>query len=170
MVRKLQLQTNRTVLVVVEGHTELAFCLYLKALAPRENRLHVTIRNAHGGSPESMMHLANRLAKQGSYDQIVMVFDADVPLTPKAQALAKKLKAKCFLFEPCIEGFFLTLMGRAKPATTLLCKSHFHQHGLDDKQKLDRHSYEELFPSTRFGELCANSQFAALWSIFEKGE
>lgn len=157
---------RRTLLIVVEGDTEFAFCRYLKATLSRGQNLEIKIKPAHGGSPDKIVEFTRRHAKQGDYDSIAIVFDDDKPLTKKGQTMARGLKAQLFPFTPCIEGFFLRLMGRSAPKDSYSCKSDFHQHGLGEKEKLDHDAYTALFPSSAFPSLSANGQFAALVKLF----
>ena len=165
-----QLQVRRTVLVVVEGDTEFAFCLYLKGLGSHGRNIQIHIENAHGGSPDKIVERARRLARQSAYDQVVIVFDQDRPLGKAGEKTIRSLRAQVFCFQPCVEGFFLQLMGRPVPADSDACKRAFHQHGLDEKAKLNRDAYATLFPQERFEALQAQqTQFAELWRVFTNG-
>lgn len=62
------LQVRHTVLVVVEGDTEFAFCRYLKANGSQGRNLQFVIRNANGGSADKIIEHARRLARQSAYD------------------------------------------------------------------------------------------------------
>ncbi|MDP1586395.1 MAG: RloB domain-containing protein [Prosthecobacter sp.] len=161
-----QLQVRRTVLIVVEGDTEFAFCRYLKAVGSHGRNIQITIKNAHGGSPDKIVEFARRQARQSAFEQVVIVFDDDKPLTATGEKMAKAMRAQVFRFQPCIEGFFFQLMGRPMSGDSATCKRAFHQQGLDEKQKVDHDAYAKLFPSAQFNLLMTNSQFAALWKLF----
>lgn len=161
-----QIQVRRTILVVVEGDTEFAFCRYLKSLGSRERNLQIHIKNAHGGSPDKIVAMARRLAKQSAYDQVAIVFDQDKALTAQGEKFISSMRATTFRFTPCVEGFFLKLMGRPVEQDTASCKRVFHQHGLDERAKCDRDAYEKLFPLASFEQLSTDLQFADLWKLF----
>jgi hypothetical protein len=163
---KRHIQVRHTVLVVVEGDTEFAFCRHLKASGSHGRNIQVTIKNAHGGSPEKIVEFARRQARQSSYDEVVIVFDDDCALSPRGERTARAMRASVVRFAPCIEGFFLRLLGRTSPSDSASCKACFHQNGLDEKAKLDHDSYERLFPIARLDEWMVNHEFARLWKTF----
>jgi hypothetical protein len=159
-------QVRRTVLVIVEGDTEFAFCRYLKAAGARGRNVQVTIKNAHGGAPDKIVEFARRQARQSAFDHVAIVFDEDRLLTASGEKMAKSIGAHLFRFQPCIEGFFLRLMGRTISGDSAACKRDFHQHGLDEKAKLEHDAYPRIFPLDRIAEWIANPQFATLWRLF----
>ena len=161
-----QIQVRRTVLVVVEGDTEFAFCLYLKSLGSRGRNLQIHVNNAHGGSPDKIVERARRLGKQSAYDQVAIIFDQDKALTASGDKAIRSMNAIAFRFAPCVEGFFLKLLGRPVENDTDACKRVFHQHGLDEKAKCDRNAYEKIFPLASFDQFSLDLQFAALWKLF----
>ena len=130
-----QVQVRKTVLVVVEGDTEFAFCRYLKTIGSHGRNLQIHIRNAHGGSPDKIAEYTQRLARQSAYDQVVILFDQDRPLGAEGEKIIRDLGAMDFRFSPCIEGFFLKLLGKPVANSAGFCKQMFHQSGLDEKAK-----------------------------------
>lgn len=164
--KRRSLRQRRSVLVVVEGATELAFCLYLKSAAGRGRGIHVWVKNAQGGSPDRIVTHAARLARQAAYDQVAIVLDGDRPMKPASLKQVRRLRAKLVLLTPCIEGFFLQLMGFPTPADTAACKREFHTHGLGEKDKLEHDAYREIFPIEKLELMNANEQFALLWRLF----
>ncbi len=161
-----QLQLRRTVLVVVEGDTEFAFCRYLKAIGSHGRNLQVTIKNAHGGSPDKIVEFARRQARQSAFDQVVILMDDDRPLSLTGEKTAHSMRARLFRFTPCVEGFYLRLLGQSVPATSEACKRAFHAHGLSEPQKVDHDAYARLFPLTRSADFMSDTDFAALWKLF----
>ena len=161
-----QLQLRRTVLVVVEGDTEFAFCRYLKAIGSHGRNLQVTIKNAHGGSPDKIVEFARRQARQSAFDQVVILFDDDKPLSASGQKTVQSLRARLFRFSPCVEGFYLRLLRQPVPATSEACKRAFHTHGLNEQQKVDHGAYARLFPLAQFADFMPDTDFAALWKLF----
>lgn len=161
-----QLQIRRTVLVVVEGDTEFAFCRYLKAIGSQGRNLQITIKNAHGGSPDKIVEFARRQARQSAFDQVVILFDDDKPLSVTGQKAAHSMRARLFRFSPCVEGFYLRLLRQPVPATSEACKRAFHAQGLNEQQKVDHDAYARLFPLDRLADFMPDTDFAALWNLF----
>lgn len=161
-----QLQLRRTVLVVVEGDTEFAFCRYLKAIGSHGRNLQVTIKNAHGGSPDRIVEFARRQARQSAFDQVVILMDDDRPLSPSGHRTVRSMRARLFSFSPCVEGFYLRLLRHPVPATSDACKRAFHAQGLNEQQKVDHDAYARLFPQARLADFMSDADFAALWKLF----
>ena len=156
---------RRTVLVIVEGDTEFAFCLHLKANLSRGRNVQINIRNAHGGSPDKIVAFAGGEIRQASYDTVLIIFDTDRPLSVGGKRFAEALRAKLILFSPCIEAWFLRLLNERPPATTAACKRRFHEMGLDEQRKCERDAYERLFPAKRLRKF-TNTQFKLLVKVF----
>jgi len=164
--KRRHLRQRRSVLVVVEGDTEFAFCRYLKATLCRGCDIHVTIVNAHGGSPDQIVDFARRRAAGIAHDAIAIMLDGDKPLRPTSRQKAVRLRAQLILLTPCIEGFLLKLMGCKAPADSAACKRDFHEHGLGEKEKLEHDAYRDIFPVEKMESLMADEQFALLWGLF----
>ncbi|MDD2709864.1 MAG: RloB domain-containing protein [Verrucomicrobiae bacterium] len=164
--RHLKPLSRRTLLVVVEGGTEKAFCLYLKASCCRGQNIQVIVKNAHGGSPDKIVEFARRLTKNATYDRVAIIFDTDRPLSSKGEKTIRALRAHAFRFTPCIEGFFLRLLKQTVPPDTESCKRKFHEIGLDEQSKLWSEEYQKLFPEGNFRQLNADADFAQLTALF----
>jgi hypothetical protein len=174
--RKMFERTERSsLLVVVEGETEQAFCLYLKSELCRKSNQHVLVVNAHGGSPASIIRTAYKYFRQAAYDHVVIIFDTDRPLDgssgSEAKMLLKKMRSKrgapeIIKFSPCIEGFFLQLLKHYVPDDTAACKRCFREHCLDDEDKLEARSYAKIIPRQNFAALCCDPQFMRLYQLF----
>lgn len=166
MPRRFVRAVRTTLLVVVEGDTEFAFCRYLKATFSRGCNLRAEIRPAHGGSPDKIVEYARRQVKNFPHDLLAVVFDADKPLSAKGEKTLRQLKAHAFRFHPCIEGFFLEVLGHAKPADSAACKDAFHRVGLDKDDKLSHVRYAALFPIAKISRWRRHSEFARLARLF----
>ncbi len=165
-----QIPLRRTILIIVEGETEFAFCRYLKATLSRGHDLQVNIKSAHGGSPDSVIEYARRQLRQFPHDHLAILFDSDLPLKPKGMEVLRRLKAQIFRFSPCIEGFFLEVMGHPKPGDSAACKDTFHRVGLDQKAKLSHDAYERLFPASAFTRWRQHPDFDRLVLLFTNRE
>jgi hypothetical protein len=82
----------RTLLIVGEGDTEVAFLSHLKSLyVPRGSGMQVTLRNAHGKGPEHVVEFALGQARQFSFDTCAAVLDTDLAWPP---ATVKRARAE----------------------------------------------------------------------------
>jgi len=133
---------NQTAIIVVEGHTEEAFCKHLKREFGRDCGVKVTILNAKGGSPRDVVAIA---LKQKGFDRTFVFFDTDVEL-PKTWATKSKAAGHIHLTpSPCVEAVFLQLLGKHVPRITDDCKKGF-QEFMNDKQKCLPEGYTNLYP------------------------
>jgi hypothetical protein len=162
-----QISLRRTLLIIVEGETEFAFCRYLKATLSRGRDLQVNIKSAHGGSPDAVVEYARRQLRQFPHDHLAILFDTDLPLKPKGEQQLRSLKAQTFRFSPCIEGFFLEVLGHPNPGDTAACKDKFHRLFLDQKVKLSHEAYEQLFPASAITRWRQHPDFDRLVRLFE---
>ena len=87
-------QIRTTILVVVEGETEEAFCLYMKRTLSK-GKAHVVVENARGGSPQSILETAEKFLRIADYDHRFVVLDAVKPLCTECQKISKDHKIKC---------------------------------------------------------------------------
>lgn len=132
---------RKTLLVVGEGHTEVAFLSYLKTLYCRgANSVSVKVENAHGKGPENVLNTALRMQKRASYDGAVAVLDTDIPWTAALERKAKNNDVKLIGNNPSIEALFLALLGRKPPLGTAQCKEAVAS--LITVNLLDKNSYE----------------------------
>lgn len=143
MGRKKAKRTQRkTLLVVGEGHTEVAFLNYLKQLYCRDKEgVSVTVKNAHGKGPDNIVQTAIREQRRGQYDKVAAVLDTDIPWTEALQNDARKDQIDLIGNMPCIEALFLRLLGQVVPADTSACKTKITS--VLDVDLLNKHAYSE---------------------------
>ncbi len=114
---------RKTLLVVGEGQTEVAFLNYLKTLYCRASTsVKVTVQNAYGKGPENILQTAIRKKKQAGYDRVIAVLDTDIPWTATLKKEAQSNDVDLIGNTPCIEALFLNLLGESAPSDTLGCK------------------------------------------------
>lgn len=90
MVRKKR-QVRKTILVVGEGDSEVAFLKHLRSVYCSEGfGAKVTVRNAHGKGPEHVIDHAVGLARIYRYDQHVALLDTDIPWSDQLKRRATK--------------------------------------------------------------------------------
>lgn len=122
MIRKVRAQ-RKTLLVIGEGDTEVAFLKYLRSLyCSKGQGTEVTIVNAHGKSPESIVNTAIRHAGSAAFDKKVCLLDTDIAWPPAVCTKAKKYKVTMLGASPCIEGLFLDILGIPIPRIIDQCK------------------------------------------------
>lgn len=119
------IEQRRTILVVGEGSTEVAFLKYLRGLYCSGKRgPKVTIKNAHGKGPENIVDYTQRCQRNAMYDRAISFLDTDIPWSQKLKKTAKSAKIELIGNSPCIEGRFLLLLGHVVPKTSDECKNH----------------------------------------------
>ena len=139
------LSARATAQIVVEGYTEEAFCKHLKKLYARDCGVIVQIHNARGGSPQDIVDAA---ISRGGFDRTFLFFDTDVPLPATYAAKSRRAKHILVTPSPCVEAFFLALLGRPCPGDTSACKRAFDAvippPDKYDSLKYDRHFHREM--------------------------
>lgn len=139
-------KANKTVLIVGEGATEVAFLQHLSRLFNRrECGVTCTIRNANGKGPEHILKHTQRLAGSIRYDHRVAFLDNDIPIPDKDKSKAKSQGIEILLSDHCIEYFLLRLLGESPPNETKACKRLMKQSGMDP---LKSACYEARFPKS----------------------
>jgi 5S rRNA maturation endonuclease (ribonuclease M5) len=167
MARSKRIPVQRdSVLVVVEGETDQAFCKYLKSQLSPGRGIQIVVENAHGGSPDKIIEHARNLNRLRRADRVIIIFDGDKAMTETGEALAEKMNAEIIQFHPCIEGFFLLLLGEKAPPMSKECKRAFRKNYLNKKDAQQSKKYEDLFPLDQFSKLSSNSTFERLRQIF----
>lgn len=150
----------RTLLIVGEGDSELAFLSHLKSLyAPRGSGLQVTLRNAHGKGPEHVVEFALRQAQQFSYDSCAALLDTDLTWPPAMIKRARSRKLLLIPSRPCLEGLLLHVLARPVPALSDPCKQALHP--LLSGRSTDPGSYAKLFPRRLLDERCTSVESLA---------
>lgn len=141
-------EVKKTVLVVVEGHTEKAFILHLMSVCNiKKNKIHVKIENAQGTDPRQIIDLTLRIKKYSQFDNTLIIMDSK-PACPKDYLVkAEKNGIELFLSEPCIEGFLLKILGiDISGMGPGRCKKKFETDHLTSKQKLSATNYISILP------------------------
>lgn len=158
---------RKTLLVVGEGHTEVAFLNYLKTLYCRDpSSASVKVENAHGKGPENVLNTAFRKQKRASYDRVVAVLDTDIEWTAALKRDAKQNSVQLVGNEPCIEALFLALLGHKPPADTAGCKTAMASAVSVDL--LNRDSYESWCSKEKLERLRqVNDGLNALLKLYE---
>ena len=160
-------QLRPSLLIVVEGATEFAFCKYLKSQLSHRNGKFITIKNAHGGSPSKIVEYTYRNYRHTPYDNVAIIWDTDVPLNDtKSSRMISSMKATIINPSPCIEGLFLEMCGEKAPPVTADCKRRFHKIGLSKRDKLDANAYENLFLPIQLPTLRAHPTFKAIYQLY----
>lgn len=139
--------TMTTVLVLGEGETELAFLKHIKLIyGQRGNGKSTTPESAGGKGPDYILKRAIR--KSADYDRTLVLMDTDNKWPKGLVDEAEKKKIILIGSEPCIEGFFLSLLESKKKYNSLSspkCKDRFHRDFLNEKHKVDPRKYAKIF-------------------------
>jgi hypothetical protein len=138
-------QTNRTVLIAVEGETEEAFVDHIKRLYYRRGmRLSVSIKNAHGHGPQGIIKKLSSASKMADYDHRIGVLDGDIPLKAAEETWLRREKIETIVSTPAIEATLLAILGCNAPGSTDACKNKLQEHAPGDPT--DARYYENHFP------------------------
>ncbi|MDO5624628.1 MAG: hypothetical protein Q4G71_08065 [Pseudomonadota bacterium] len=138
-----------TVLLVGEGHAEVALLHHLKTLyAPRGCGLAVTIKNAHGKGASHVVDYAIRQARNAAFDHKLALLDADTDWSAKVQTQASQGGIHVVACEPCLEALLLSVHGalRAGRSPAQLKRDFLARFGV---QAHERDLYAAQFPRER---------------------
>ena len=157
-------QTQKTMLIIVEGATEKAFIGHLKDLyVPRQCGLAVKIDNAKCGGPDSIFAYTLKAIKAVPRDCNVVVMDTDREWSVKLRSEASKKKITLCGASPCIDGLLLRILGKNVANSSSECKRQFEANYLDAKKKLDKRNYSSVLPKDLIEK--ARKKFAELDEI-----
>jgi hypothetical protein len=149
-------QTQRTLLIVGEGHTEEAFLLHVKRLyAPRGCGLGVTIKNARGKSANHVVEWTIRQIANAQYDTVAVMLDTDVGWTPAVVKLADRKRIVVLKSESCFEELMLRSLGVAANGDSKALKKQFAPYVSGDA--LQTENYAKHFGSAHL-EACRSRE------------
>lgn len=128
MVKKDRFQ-RKTLLVVGEGDTEIAFLQHLRAMYCADGTgVRVTIRNAQGGGPNSIVNYVIRQLRLASFDHQIAFLDTDIPWSDSLKKTAKQYKIALVGSTPCFEGLLLAILNLPVPTLADQCKKALQLH------------------------------------------
>ncbi|WP_288126868.1 RloB domain-containing protein [Thiomonas sp.] len=135
--------TVKTLLLVGEGETEVAFLTHLKALcAPRWCGLYVKVICAHGKGAKHVVDVAIRQSRNAAFDSVAALLDTDTDWNDQVQRRATEHCILLLLSRPCVEAMLLRALGRSATGRTRDLKKRLKQLVQDP---MDSHSYATLF-------------------------
>lgn len=103
-------QVARTVLLVGEGDSEVAWLQHLKSIyVQRGSGVAVTIKNARGKGAAHVVDVAIRQSRNAAFDTKVVLLDTDTDWTDKTHATARKAKVLVVPADPCLEAWLLAV-------------------------------------------------------------
>lgn len=120
-----------TLLAVGEGDVEEAFLQHLRGLycstGPESPGVRVTVRNAHGGSPDSIVTYAIGQCRDADYDRRLILLDTDIPWNKATRDKARVKRMALLGSAPCIEGLLLRILNLPVPTDSATCKIRLRQ-------------------------------------------
>ncbi|MBT8534835.1 RloB domain-containing protein [Polynucleobacter paneuropaeus] len=150
MVKKVRRQ-RKTLLVMGEGDCEAAFLQYLRNIYCSDNEgVAVTIRNAQGGGPVSIVTQVIRHTRLASYDKKIALLDTDLVWSDDLKKTAKDCGILMVGSKPCLEGLLLGVLKKPAPPISKECKKLLQSHTKADMTEW-RH-YESHFSKDAFEE------------------
>ncbi len=121
-------QARKTLLVVGEGDSEVAFIKHLRQIYCANGAgVSVTVRNAHGKGPENVINTAMALKRSGGYEQVAALLDTDLVWSPTIRKAAQKSRIVLVGSTPCLEGLLLAVLGVQVPERSDRCKDELHR-------------------------------------------
>ena len=103
---------RRTVLIVGEGYSEVAFLKHLKSLyVERNSGVSAKINNAYGKGARNVVSVACKLSTNANYDLVAALFDTDTDWTTEVARLAEDRHITTLWVKPCFEAFLLQIHG-----------------------------------------------------------
>ena len=111
--------------------------------------------------------------KEG-FIETYLLLDADIPLPQHVLKKASSKKIRVLLSDPCIEGEFLAVLqhtgfnktGKSSDA----CKRLFHEHYLNEDDKMDRDCYRKYFTKDLFESSMKNVEWLCRIIVIVRGE
>jgi hypothetical protein len=158
MVKKIRRQ-RKTLLVMGEGDCEAAFLQHLRNIYCSDNEgVNVTIRNAQGGGPTSIVAQVIRHTRLGSYDKKIALLDTDLVWSDDLKKTAKECDILMVGSSPCLEGLLLGVLKKPTPITSRECKKLLQSHTKTDMTEwrhYESHFSRDIFEEARnfLGEL-----------------
>lgn len=148
MARQIRLQ-RRTLLIVGEGDCEVAFLRYLRGIYCSQNAsVNVTIRNAQGGGPDSVVNHLVRQLRLAKFDRQIALLDTDIAWSMSLQKIAKQNKIEMIGSKPCLEGLLLSVLDQPIPASSGVCKKNLQR--LTKADMTESRHYAPYFPKETF--------------------
>lgn len=121
-------RVRKTLLVVGEGDSEVAFLTHLRQLYCSDGAgVSVKVHNAHGLGPENVINTAITLNRMGGFDRVAALLDTDLPWTAATQKAAQKARVQLVGSTPCLEGMLLCILGQRVPEHSEACKRSLYE-------------------------------------------
>lgn len=127
-----------------EGDCEEAFLRHLRNIYCSDNEgVSVTIRNAQGGSPISIVTQVIRFTRLNNYDKKIVLLDTDLAWPAELKKTAKDHGILMLGSKPCLEGLLLSMLKMPASTSSKDCKRTLQSHTNADMTEW-RH-YESCF-------------------------
>jgi hypothetical protein len=137
-------KAQRTLLIVGEGHDEVAFLTHVKSIfITRGCGLSVTIKNAQGKGAKRVVEYTIGQKKNAQYDQTAALLDTDTDWNEKVRALAETNSIVVLKSEPRLEDMLLRVMGKSNEGSSKALKKRLRNELAGDADKED--SYAKCF-------------------------
>lgn len=128
----------RTLLLVGEGETEVAFLSHVKGVyAPRGCGLAVKVLSARGKGPENVVDTVVRQCAYRSFQLRAALLDTDIPWSVELRRKAAQKSIMLIGSTPCLEGFLLDVLGQTAPRRSVDCKRAFREVFLGNPLRAD---------------------------------
>lgn len=140
-------QVRRTLLIVGEGDSEVAFLKHVRQLYCSDGYgVSATVRNAHGKGPENVVNCVIRQSANYKLDAKSALLDTDILWTDQLRSKARKAKIDLIGSRPCFEGFLLSILDERPAQTSMECKKAIQR--LLNADLTASRTYEKHFPKS----------------------
>jgi hypothetical protein len=107
------------------------------------------VENAHGGSPEIVIHSTRKLLAQRAYNVCVVLMDTDRPWPSSLPRNIGKTRMVYAPATPCLEGLLLQIIAPksySKHTTTDACKRLVYDAYVAERHRTEPAAYAKSFP------------------------
>jgi hypothetical protein len=118
-------QARFTLLIVAEGHADVAFVRHVRAVYGAEIGRAIKLKNAKGKGARNVLTQATRCARHEGYDKVVILIDTDVDWDDTDRAKARTNQIGVLESTPCLEAWLLDIIGINTQGATAMRKQAF---------------------------------------------
>lgn len=137
-------KAQQTLLIVGEGHDEVAFLKHVKSLfITRGCGLSVTIKNAQGKGAQHVVEHTIGQKKNAQYNHCAALFDTDTDWNDKVRVLAVDNDIVVLASAPCLEAMLLRVLSKSDKGSSKALKKRLRNELAGDADKED--SYAKCF-------------------------
>jgi hypothetical protein len=137
-------KAQQTLLIVGEGHDEVAFLKHVKSLfITRGCGLSVKIKNAQGKGAQHVVEHTVGQKKNAQYNHTAALLDTDTDWNEKVRVLAVNNDIVVLASAPCLEAMLLRVLSKSDKGSSKILKKRLHNELAGDAD--NENSYAKYF-------------------------